>query len=510
MKKLLQKVSVLAIALALVVMTLSLWGCSDSEHIHSADCDRVSVSVLYTSDVHGRIESDASVFGIDRIAWLKSTTENSVLVDAGDFLHGLPIATLTEGKNIVSLMAEAGYQVAAVGNHEFNYGKETLLTRANEGAAAGLNIITANVKTADNKNFLPATHSLEIAGVKIGFLGLTTQETGEQARPSDIAGLTFEDPVSTGTTAAADLKAQGCDIVIALSHIGSNDYQSVKSSDIAAIEDIDAVIDGHSHVVLDTKVGDTPLVSPGSHASGVGKLTVTLLHCQDDYEIESFKNYTSTTNRSSLDDVLAETDTAIKTKIGELPFQLDAPWPDVRTKEIPLGNFLADSLLFSTGADVSIFNGGNIRTALPKGDVSYGNVITTSPFFNQIVVKSVTGAQLKTILEHSYAEIENAKGQFAQIGGMKVTLNVSAAAGSRIQKLEIKNKDGSFSLASDTAVYSIAINDYLASGGDGYPILGSLPIDLYCDTEVDTCIEYINGCEDFSVYEKAEGRIIFL
>ncbi|MGL5086631.1 MAG: metallophosphoesterase, partial [Clostridium sp.] len=183
----------------------------------SAEIEKTSIdlTILHTNDTHGRVKADSSVIGIDTIAAIKKSTPNSLLVDAGDTLHGLPFATMNKGADIVELMKMSGYDLMAPGNHDFNYGYERLVELRNlaNSGTNGFDIISANVNKGDS-TLLNANSVKVIDGVKVGFFGVTTPETEYKTNPNNVKGIDFKDPIETAVKQVQSLKAQGADISI--------------------------------------------------------------------------------------------------------------------------------------------------------------------------------------------------------------------------------------------------------------------------------------------------------
>ena len=156
-----------------------------------------TISILHTNDVHGRIYqvdgNNSGMMGIDKIAAVKNGTENAILVDAGDTIHGLPIVNTNNGLNAIELMTAAGYDVMTPGNHDFNYGSARLAELAGIASPNGLTIISSNVYNKSGENFLPETKIIEKDGVKVGFFGLTTQETPILTGPVNVASIEFRE-----------------------------------------------------------------------------------------------------------------------------------------------------------------------------------------------------------------------------------------------------------------------------------------------------------------------------
>lgn len=484
----------LTVLLSLLLLVTLFGGCQAKD---------ATVTIYYTTDMHGRVFADEETIGLDTIAALYDSTPDSLLVDVGDFLHGAPAATLTDGADIVDLMKQAGYFAAAIGNHEFSFGKEILLERledANTGTK--LNILSANIQNEDETPFVDGTVIAEVAGLKIGLFALTTLDTVVQAAPDAVADLTFTDPVEAAKRSVAALQAEKCDLIIALTHLGSDATAPVKGADIAAqVEGIDAVIDGHSHVQLDEVVRDIPVVAAGEYGQVVGKLTLQY----SGGKVSHFENVLL--DKAALAEVVPDAEVAasiaeiqqaqdaiLTEVVGNTKVSLEGEKQIVRTEETNLGNLTADCLLDVAGADVGLMNGGCIRATIPQGDITKGMVLEAFPYSNLVVVKEVTGAQLLDILEHACGLLPEADGRFAQVSGIRFTLDADAEP--RVTDLCLT--DGT--PIKMEQVYQLATNDYIAAGGDDYPHLAEIPILSQGKTVEEVFLEYLSRA-DFAKYQ---------
>lgn len=478
-----------------------------------------TLTVFYTSDSHGFLApaEDNDVIGIDRIAAAKKQTPDSLLLDAGDFSHGQPLATLTKGQDVVTLMKEAGYDATAAGNHEFDYGMDIFFRNAGY-AASGDNpmpVMSANIYNALNKRALTPYIIKTVNGVKIGIFALTTLEAFSQAVPKTFEGYEFKNPVSEAEKAVSELKDNGCAVIIALTHIGSEYVVAPFSDEIAKVDGIDIVIDGHSHVEIEGRQIENGalLVSPGEYGQKLGKLEIEYTAggvVSADNTLLGKEDLSATTPEESVLQALSDIEDGQKALLAKvlanIPFGLEATKTIVRTQETNLGNLMTDAMIASSGADFAIANGGGIRASIAAGNITAGDCITTFPYFNLVVAKRITGNQLKEILEHAYAGLPEAEGRFAQIGGFKVALDLSKPEGERV--VSLTKSDGT--QIGGSTVYTLAINEYIGAGGDGYPVLGGLPVIYQGATEDQVFIEFIKNSTDLSDYAIAAGRITFI
>ncbi|MBU5454203.1 bifunctional metallophosphatase/5'-nucleotidase [Caproiciproducens sp. MSJ-32] len=483
----------------------------------------VDITILHTNDTHGRVKADSSVIGIDTISAIKKSINNSILVDVGDTLHGLPFATMNKGEDIIALMKLAGYDVMTPGNHDFNYGYERLLELANM-ASTGVNsfpIISANV-IKDNITLLDANYIKEVDGVKLGFFGLTTPETAFKTNPNNVKGLEFASPIESAKKQVEELKAKGADIIVALAHIGTDESSEIVSTMIAKeVEGIDIIIDGHSHSNYPTGFeadNGTLIVSTGEYGANLGQVIITFNKDTNKItnKIASLipKATAATLNP---DEIVAqkieeinEAQNAVLSKVvGVSKVVLDGARENVRTGETNLGNLITDAMLYVTGAEIAITNGGGIRATINAGEITKQDVVSVLPFGNFIVTKYLTGAQIKDILEHGVKDYPATAGHFPHVAGINFVFDAEKAPGERIVSIKINGKDIDMD-----AKYLVAANDFMAAGGDDYPHFKDVKTEnefQALDEALEEYIKYLGEVnyskEDRIVVGKAENPV---
>jgi 2',3'-cyclic-nucleotide 2'-phosphodiesterase (5'-nucleotidase family) len=407
----------------------------------------------------------------------------------------------------------AGYDLFTPGNHDFNYGYEELLDLAK---LADFTVLSANVKKGGQPIFA-ATTVKEIDGVKIGFFGLSTPETLYKTNPLNVAGLTFDDVVACARTAVADLQSQGVDLIVALSHLGTDDASEDTSIKVAkAVAGIDIIIDGHSHSRYDEGllVGDTLIASAKEYENFIGCVTIGFDAANQVVEKQAaligaeeaagkYSPVKAVTDKIAA--LEAEQGKILDVVVAKLGYSLSsARDPGVRTQEMPLGNMAADALLDGTGAQIALTNGGGLRADLKEGDITVRDIIAVLPFGNYGVTKYVTPVQLKAILENGVDSAPAAVGKFPQIAGFTFTYNAGAPAGNRVTAISIGGTP--VSLTDATTRFLMATNDFMAVGGDEYTTFASIPTENEFNALDEMLLRYIKANPD-KVYAQAEGRI---
>lgn len=456
------------------------------------------VKIVHTNDIHARVEEDDynQVIGMDRLSGIAQTftegADGSLMLDSGDTFHGQPIATLVKGESVAKLMKACGYDAMTTGNHDWSYGKERLKEL---GGIANVKILSGNIKNADGTSFFDTDELVkEITKngktLKIGVFGVSDPEMKNKTTPSNVEGLDFQDAVAYAKREVATLKAEGCDVVIALSH-------TLDPKNVAAqVDGVDLWLCGHEHIELSESVttpdGSKTYVSESGHyLNSVGLIDLNCTMDEDgsvhvDYEktsvdYEAAQNYPKDASVTDvLDKIKAENETALNRVIGTSPVELDGVWEHIRIGQTNLGNVITDAYLLATGADIAFENAGGIRASIAAGTVTYGDVINVSPYGNYVVTKKLTGAQIKEMLESSLTIQKNCivandsgewdawpndSGSYLQVGGIVVRFDPAQPAGARVLSVQ---KDGQE--LDDTKEYTVAVNNYLA-GSDSYPQL---------------------------------------
>ena len=451
--------------------------------------------ILHTNDVHGAVE------GYAYIAQLKADYEAKgaevILVDAGDFSQGTTYVSSTKGADAVTMMNAAGYDVVTLGNHEFDYGYAQLKENMSK---AKFKVVCADVFNEDGTPIFDANYTYTTkSGVKVGFFGMETPETQTKANPALIKGLTF----ATGdafTKATADQVAalKDADVVICLAHLGVDaESAPYRSTDLyAAVKGIDFIVDGHSHTVMTKGEKGEPIQSTGTAFANIGVIVIddaskkiesnSLVEIKED----TAKDATvAAAAKVIVDRVNNEYGTKFATSKVELN-GAKAPNGN-RDVETNNGDLITDAMRWKVLQNkdgltvnedhvVAITNGGGIRAAIAKGDVTKKDINTVLPFGNTVAVVYVTGEQLLEALEASTFSTPTAVGGFPQVSGINFTIHTGKAYDKNdatypestyygpktINRVVINSVNGKEFKANE--VYAVVTNNFCAAGGDTY------------------------------------------
>lgn len=499
--------------------------------------------ILHSNDVHGAISGYANMAGL--AAEYEAKGAEVILADAGDYSQGEVSVSSNKGLNAVTLMNKVGYDVATLGNHEFDYGYEQLTKNLE---AADFENICCNIVGADGKKlFEGSTVITTESGLKIGFIGVNTPETSTKANPALIKGLSWlsGDKMIEAVNAEAAALEGKADVVIVLAHLGV-DGQSApnRSTDLlAGVKGVDFIIDGHSHTVMPATKAE-PIQSTGTKFEYIGVVVID--------------NKTKAIESNELVKVTAETasDAAVAAAVKEINDKIDAEYGEVFAKsevalngerayseetklygnrdgETNLGDLITDAMLWkineqggvTVDADhiLAVTNGGGIRASIAAGDITKKAVNEVLPFGNTLAVVYVTGAELLEALEAStYCSPDSAVGGFPQVAGIEYTIDVTkefdggdkypgteVVAPKSIQRVTIDSINGKAFDAK--ATYAVVTNNFVAAGGDTYHVFAAAAAQFDTGFSLDEVVmEYITTELKGVVgeqYKDPQGRI---
>ncbi|MCJ8014324.1 bifunctional metallophosphatase/5'-nucleotidase [Paenibacillus sp. KQZ6P-2] len=472
------------------------------------------VTIAHTNDVHGHIQENSKdkEFGYAKIATLvkqwREENNNFLLMDAGDTFQGSIYANQFKGESIVPILNALDYSAMAAGNHEFDFGYEQLLKLRDQ---LKFPMINANVYKADGSNLLIPTYTVEIGGEKFAFIGFVTEETPIVTHPNNVIGLTFKDPVDIAKKLVPEMKAKA-DHVIVVSHIGVEKDREIAKN----VQGIDLIIGGHSHTPIRTpeKVNGTYIVQDWEYGKSLGR--EDLYYYNKDLVafsgglVEYDENVKADPEiEKMVQEVVKKVDDAMNAVIGKTEVDLHGDRTEVRAVETNLGNFIADAILNKTKtikgheADIALVNGGGIRASKNTGDLTKKDLYAILPFPNTLTIVKATGADIKAALEVSVKGVEkkdDLPGSFLQISGMSYVYDITKPVGQRVVEVKIGGQP-----LDPEKTYTVATNDFITSGGDGYSMLKKDEVLNTGYTFYDVVEEYLQNHKVIS--PKVEGRI---
>jgi len=445
------------------------------------------VVLLHWNDLHGQVlprrSSDGSEHGGFRgLAALvegeraRSGAERVLLLDAGDWFQGTPEGNIPRGRAIVELMNAIGVDAAAIGNHEFDFGVQNLreLIELARFPALGANVLepdgVAPVAWAERSVVI------ERGGIRFGIVGVVTEETSRIVRSDVAEGLAFADAAETVRREIPHLRERGAELIVVLSHLGHEPERALA----AAVPGIDLIVGGHSHTLvpepwIEPTTG-TVVVQAESNATHLGRLEIV----REGGRFAIRGGVIPVPARAepvspAIEEIIARYRPEVDGPMAEVVGSLDRPlvrparpspdpalgrrgWHPVSN---PLGSWVAGEMARVAGTEIALQNRGGVRADLPAGAVTRRDLFQVSPFGNTVVVCSLSGAELRDVIETSLADPRVR----LDVHGLRIGWRHGDDFGpsKRLVSLEA----GGLPLEEDR-LYTVATNNFLAYGGDGW------------------------------------------
>lgn len=460
----------------------------------AAGAKAVTVTILHTNDIHGHLTAwqgwdgdlkGKTIGGLGRLAGAVARERkaagdgNVLLLDAGDLLGDTMLADLTEGKALVEALNFLKYDALTVGNHEPDFGTDALRRRM---AEASFPTVACNLTEKASGNLFTKPYVIrEVAGVKVGVLGLAYPKTARTTAPKNVAAVEFHPHGPAVKEHLPKLRAEGAQVVVILSHLGLGaDLRLAKE-----VTGIDVIVGGHSHnrMAEAAKVGDTLIVQAGAHGSDLGRLDLTvesgkviahkrtlvpLTHdtVPADPAAEKFLTGLLDPHRTALDEVVGKSAVWLvraDTLGGQEARKRDA--------ESPVDSLFADILRAATGADVCLLPGVGYGVAIPPGPVTAAQLRQLAPHDGKVVTMRLPGRKILDVLEQA---VENTftddpavkVGGMIQVSRLRFTYDPERPKGARVRRVELVDGDWN-----PDAEYTVATNGMLAAGGHNYAAL---------------------------------------
>lgn len=506
----------LLLRIAIGLLAATSWSCSQRPAPEPLD-PRVTLTLLSTSDFHGALESTATdrdskrpIGGAPFLTALiererQKNPEGTLVLDSGDIYQGTALSNLTDGRASIDYMNEAGFDAAAVGNHEFDFGIEIMVDRIEQ---AEFPVLCANVhERATGK--LPAwakPYAIFVRnGVRVAVIGLATPDTPKVTMPQNVAHLDFLDPAPVANQLILDLVPEEADLVVIAAHMGGAEENGVIEGEMVdlaeRVQGETAILGGHTHRLVSGRMGDAELLQAGSSGRWLGRLELT--YDRETKSVVDAKREILTVFADSgqvnsvapdpevarmIEEVRGEIAPRLEEVIGFAGVELT-----VTRAECPMGNWMSDVIREYGEADFGFQNPGGVRSPLDVGPIHYEEVYRVMPFDNTIVTAPMTGAEIKEMLETSAA-----RESFLHVSGLKYSVDYGKPEGARILGL---SRLGGGDL-DPAATYKIATNSFLAQGGDDLAPIVDKP------GTVDTGILIREAMAEACRREKAAGREI--
>jgi len=482
----------------------------------------INLQLLAFNDFHGQLEvpsgtTGGAAFFARFIADLEATEPNTMVVSAGDLIGATPLpSALFHDEPTIDFMNLVGLDLNAVGNHEFDDGREELLRMQYGGChptdifcdaedpvfeGADFQFLAANVideSTQDSIFDRVVTRSF--GGVDVAFIGMTLEATPTVVTPAGVAGLSFRDEVETVNAIVPELRGQGVEAIVVLVHEGGaqasgsgiNDCNGFTGAIVSIVEQINSAVDvfvtGHTHQAYNCDLGDRLVTSAGSQGRILTDIDLLLDPETGDVISAEAVNLNVTREvavpeiETFVQDYVGQAAPLANTEVGNITATVLRSLRDTTfdgAGQSPLGHLIADAQLAATeaidrgGAEIAFMNPGGIRADLPFGDdgvVSFGEVFTVQPFGNSLVVMTLTGAQIYRVLEQQFAVstppriLQISEGfEYEVFSDGPPAFPIGLVPGSvRLDLEEIVNDD--------SQTYRVTVNSFLATGGDGFTV----------------------------------------
>lgn len=490
----------------------------------------VEIQILATNDFHGRLtnntsnaEAGAAVLA-GAVKQLRGENPNTVFAAAGDLIGASTFESfIQKDKPTIDALNEAGLEVSAVGNHELDQGYQDLVDRVmapydadtNPLGGAAWEYIAANIEEPDGADEIAETWTVEFGDVEVGFVGAVTEDLPSLVSPAGIAGLTVTDIVDATNEAAAQLTADGADVVVMLVHEGSSSTNCASPSftdpttvwgnivnNVSA--EVDAIVSGHTHLAYNCTIADRPVVSAGQYGTNLNQLLFTVEGTTGEVteveqnilalETANVANYPADAATTAIvEAAVDDADELGAVELGEIAAPINRAQVTAvndqgqtvrienRGGESTAGNLVAEVQRWATeapesgAAEIAFMNPGGIRADMTGPAVTYKQAATVQSFANTLVNMDLTGAQIETVLEQQWqrtAADAVPTRSFLRLGvseGFSYTYTERpdpAHEGFTLGEVTGMWLDGQ--PIDPAATYSVTANSFLASGGDNF------------------------------------------
>jgi len=438
------------------------------------------------TDFHGTLNPVGSVQPVaavlaKQIKDIKAANPNTVILSGGDMFQGSAPSNILKGQPVIDMMKNIGFDAMALGNHEYDWGIDKVIDPQNAVVkGTTIPILAANVydkTTGKPVSYTKADLMLNKDGVKIGVIGVVdNKEFATTILPALIKDVEFKDPAPIVNQLAKDLKSQGAQIVVVLAHMGaSTDKSGAANGNLIdmtkQLSGVDAVFGGHTHTIVTTKVNGIPVGVANASGKGYLDLKVTLnedgtvgtgdMSYQDDVPLYTAKSPSVNADvQAIVDKANQDLGPTLNEILGTTATELTRTQSAAPYGDSLLGNWSSLVTKDAAKTDFAFSNNGGLRCDIPKGDIKTGDIWTLMPFDNTIYTMTMTGAQIKTVLEDAVQD----GGMGIQEAGISFTYDPAKPTMNRVS--EMKKSDGT--PIELTKTYTVATNNFMATGGDKF------------------------------------------
>ncbi len=480
--------------------------------LSAEEMQKIDLTILGVGDIYNFADhrGRGGVARLNAVARAERAAHpNMLYVFDGDMLSPSILSGFDHGQNMIDLTNIVPFDIAVPGNHEFDFGVENFMEKMAASAYpwAAINITNGDGSPVEG---LGGVVMRDIEGLKVALIPVAQDTTPEVTSSGD---LQFGDTVDSAVAAAKQARADGAEFIIAVVQTDrGNDAELIKSGAF------DVIISGDDHSYGTYYDGRTAYVETSIDGKFLSPVDISItIKTRDDGRrkirwVPSFRFIDTATvepdpeTQAQVDAYQAKLDESLNVALGVTEGPLDSRRNVVRGEESAMGNLIADALRWATGADVAIANGGGIRgdrVYEPGTTLTRRDILTELPFGNATVVTELPGSQILAAIENGVSQVERGSGRFPQVSGMSYVYDPTAEPGARVQSLLIGGEP-----VDPDKLYTLATNNYILAGGDGYAALGGgrVLVDAangnLMANDVMNYIEAMGG-----VTAKVEGRI---
>ena len=439
--------------------------------------------LIGTNDVHGALEPRADANGVMRggLAHVATAIERakaecrpplctSLLLDGGDEFQGTPASNFAFGRPIVDIFNRLGYAAAALGNHEFDWGQDTLRARMRQ---AHYSFLSANTRDTLGRAVPWIRRDTLIVrdGLRIGIIGVSTRQTATSTRASNVVGLRFDDPAPVVDTLTRALRARGAEAVVIVAHAGAFCDRTGENACAGEIVDlaqhltqpVDAIISGHTHSLVNSIVNGIPIVQGRSSGQAIDVVDLPLDPGESSMPAHEVREVLpdSLPADTAVAAIVARATEAVASRVNR-PVARIAEYMKKSAsgaeEQVPLGNLIADAMRVEGKGDIGMMNNGGIRAALRAGTATYGDLFEVQPFGNILYRVTIGGRDLRDYLER----LVGRRRPIVHLSGVVVEYDTTRAPGSRISAVRVGGKP-----LDDARTYTVVVNDFEYTGGSG-------------------------------------------
>lgn len=439
----------------------------------------VDVTFLLVNDIYS-IDNRSDQGGFARLSAVvdaeRAANDNVIYAVAGDFLSPSLLSSFDQGEHIVELFNMTPPDIVIPGNHEFDFGEDVFRTRMAEFDGPAL--LAANMRNEDGTPLdgFQDTMMMDVDGFMIGIIGLAADDTDEKSSPGTVQ---ISSALDTGLAEADRLRSEGADMIVAVAHANI-----AVDAEMYNTGEFDLILSGDDHDLRLMYDGRTALVESSEEAEYVTAIdvTATIEVEGDDRDVDftfAFRPMSTLGMEGNaevaarVDELNELLDTELDVTLGTITAELDSRRATVRTQEATMGNLVADGMRAAVGADIAITNGGGIRADKvyePGTEITRRDILSELPFGNVNIMIELTGAEVLAALENGFSRVEDVSGRFPQVSGLTIEADITREPGDRVTSVMVGDAPLDIN-----ATYTVATNDFMGRGGDGYSMFADAP-----------------------------------